>query len=177
VNQALIFYHFGSVDDLLAVACTTSTAARVRHYAPRFAEVRTLRELLDVGRDLHDHEKELGHVSVLAQLLAGAQQDARLAAPVAAALRLWTNEIESVLRRVLAGSPFGEIADIGGLARALSAAFIGLELYEGVDGDGASQAIAALEQLAVLADAVDSLGPVPRRAVQAAINRVAARRS
>jgi AcrR family transcriptional regulator len=176
VNQALIFYHFGSVDELLAVACTTSTAARVRHYAPRFAQVRTLRELLDLGRDLHERERELGHLSVLAQLLAGAQQDGRLAPSTAAALRLWTDEIESVLRRVLAGSPFGEIADIGGLARALAAAFVGLELYEGVDGDGAAQAFAALEQLAVLVDVVDNLNPVTRRAVQAAFHRVAARR-
>ncbi|MEO3742808.1 TetR/AcrR family transcriptional regulator [Plantactinospora sp. B5E13] len=175
VNQALVFYHFGTVDDLLAAACTTSTAARVRHYADRFAEVATLRELLDVGRDLHDEEKGLGHVSVLAQLLAGAQRDERLAAPTAAALQLWTDEIESVLRRVLAGSPFAEIADVGGLARALSAAFVGLELYEGVDADGAGQAFAALEQLAVLVDVVDNLGPVPRRAVQAAVKRVARR--
>ncbi|GII23836.1 TetR/AcrR family transcriptional regulator [Planosporangium mesophilum] len=173
VNQALVFYHFGSVDDLLAAACTTSTAARVTHYSERFATVRSLRELLDVGRALHAEERSLGNVSVLAQLLAGAQNDERLAAPTAASLQLWIDEIESVLRRVLAGSPFTEIADIPGLARAVSAAFVGLELYEGVDQAGALQAMAVLEQLAVLVEIVDDLGPLARRALQAKINRAA----
>lgn len=171
MNQALVFYHFGSVDDLLAVACTTSTGARVKHYSEQFATVRSLRELLDVGRALHAEERSLGNVSVLAQLLAGAQSDERLAAPTAASLQLWIDEIESVLRRILAGSPFAEIADIPGLARAVSAAFVGLELYEGVDQAGALQAMAALEQLAVLVEILDDLGPLARRALQAKINR------
>ncbi|MEQ4302546.1 TetR/AcrR family transcriptional regulator [Plantactinospora sp. B6F1] len=176
VNQALVFYHFGSVDELLAAACTANTAERVAVYSARFAEVRTLRELLDVGRALHEQEKELGHVSVLAQLLAGAQTDQRLAESVAAALRVWVDEIESVLRRLLVDSPFVEIADVGGLARAISGAFVGLELYEGVDQAGASQAFAALEQLALLVDVVDDLGPVPRRALKATVEH-AVRRS
>ncbi|MFY1689564.1 TetR/AcrR family transcriptional regulator [Plantactinospora sp. WMMB782] len=175
VNQALVFYHFGSVDELLAAACTVNTAARVRAYSARFAEVRTLRELLDVGRTLHEREKELGHVSVLAQLLAGAQTDRRLAESVAAALRLWVAEIETVLRRLLTGSPFADVADVGGLARAVSGAFVGLELYEGVDEAGADQAFAALEQLALLVDVVDELGPVPRRALKATVERAARR--
>ncbi|MEN3613211.1 TetR/AcrR family transcriptional regulator [Plantactinospora sp. ZYX-F-223] len=175
VNQALVFYHFGSVDELLAAACTANTAERVATYSARFTEVRTLRELLDVGRALHEQEKELGHVSVLAQLLAGAQTDRRLAESVAAALRLWVDEIESVLRRLLVGSPFAEIADVGGLARAISGAFVGLELYEGVDQAGAARAFAALEQLALLIDIVDDLGPVPRRALKATVERAVRR--
>jgi AcrR family transcriptional regulator len=173
VNQALVFYHFGSVDDLLAAACITSTTARVKQYSEKLAGVRTLRELLDVGRALHAQERSVGNVSVLAQLLAGAQNDERLAAPTAASLQLWIDEIESVLYRVLAGSPFAELADIPGLARAVSAAFIGLELYEGVDQAGAGQAMAALEQLAALVEVIDDLGPVSRRALQAKLNRAA----
>jgi AcrR family transcriptional regulator len=171
VNQALVFYHFGSVDALLAAACQASNAARVKHYAERFAEVRSLRELLDVGRALHEQERELGNVSVLAQLLAGAQNDRQLAAPTAAALQLWIDEVETVLHRVLAGSPFAEVADIPGLARAISAAFVGLELYEGVDQSGAQRALAALEQLAVLVEVVDDLGQVSRRVLRNKINR------
>jgi hypothetical protein len=49
VNQALVFYHFGSVDQLLAAACTTATAERVAVFRDRFAEVGSLRELLAVG--------------------------------------------------------------------------------------------------------------------------------
>src|SRR6478672_6773131 len=83
VNQALVFYHFGSVDDLLAQACREATAERVAHYRDRLAAVGSLRELLDLGRILHAEERAQGNVAVLAQLLAGAQTDDRLAGPTA----------------------------------------------------------------------------------------------
>ncbi|WP_433529299.1 TetR/AcrR family transcriptional regulator [Micromonospora sp. CA-263727] len=167
VNQALVFYHFGSVDDLLAAACQSATAARVAVYRARFADVRSLRELLDLGRALHEQERAESNVAVLAQLLAGAQNDPRLAEPTAAALRLWTVEIEAVLHRLLDGSPAAPVADPPGLARAISAAFVGLELYEGVDPIGARSAFDALGRLATLVEVVDDLGPLARRAVRA----------
>lgn len=176
VNQALIFYHFGTLDDLLAAACQAATADRVAAYRDRFAAVRSLRELLDLGRELHEQERSEGNLGVLAQLLAGAQTDERLAASTAAALRLWIDEIEQVLRRVLAGSPVAELADPRGLARAVAAGFVGLELYEGVDRAGADAALAALEQLAVLVDVVDDLGPIARRALRGRLAGSAERR-
>ncbi|MBV1854923.1 TetR/AcrR family transcriptional regulator [Catellatospora tritici] len=176
VNQALVFYHFGSVEELLVAACRTATEARVAAYRQRLESVTSLSGLLDVGRALHAEERELGNVAVLAQLLAGAQHGGKLTETTAQALGLWTDEIEHVLRRVLAGSPISEIADVPGLAKAVAAAFIGLELYEGVDHDGAQRAMAALEQLAVLVELVDDLGPVARRAVRARISKKAARR-
>jgi AcrR family transcriptional regulator len=169
VNQALVFYHFGSVDDLLAQACREATAARVEHYRDRLAAVGSLRELLNLGRTLHAEERAQGNVTVLAQLLAGAQTDDRLAGPTAEALGLWVAEIEAVLVRLLAGSPLGEVAEPAGLARAVSAAFIGMELFEGVDPDGAERALGAVDQLAVLVEVVEGLGPVARRALRATL--------
>jgi AcrR family transcriptional regulator len=171
VNQALVFYHFGSVDDLLAAACRTATARRVAVYRDRFASAGSLRELLDLGRVLHVEERAQGNVTVLAQLLAGAQTDERLRAPVAEALGQWTAEIEAVLRRVLSAGPLADLTDPAGLARAVAAAFIGLELYEGADPDGAVAAFDALDRLAVLTEVVDDLGPVGRRALRARTRR------
>ncbi|WP_430789430.1 TetR family transcriptional regulator [Actinoplanes sp. G11-F43] len=168
-NQALVFYHYGSVDELLGAACLSATRQRVSAYADRFAAVGSLRELLQVGLDLHAAELAEGNVSVLAQMLAAAQTGERLAEPTAAALQLWTDEIQIVLNRLLTGSPVAEVADIPGLARAVSAAFVGLELFEGVDRDGARQALAALDQLAVLVEVVDELGPLARRALRAKV--------
>lgn len=172
-NQALVFYHYGSVDELLAAACRHATASRVTAYAERFAAVTSLRELLQVGRELHAEELRQGNVSVLAQMLAAGQRGGRIAETTAAALQLWVDEIEKVLHRLLAGSPMAEIADVPGLARAVSAAFIGLELYEGVDQAGAQRALDALDQLAVLVEVVDELGPLARRALRSRIKRVA----
>ncbi|MEU5192707.1 helix-turn-helix domain-containing protein [Streptomyces scabiei] len=175
VNQALVFYHFGSVDELLAAACRYGAEQRVARHRERLAEIGSLSELLAFGREMHAEERARGHVAVLGQLLAGAQTQPRLAPATAAGLELWITEVEGVLRRVLAGSPLGEFADAGGLARAVAASFVGLELYEGVDSEGAEAALGALEQLAALAAALDGLGPVAQRAVRHHLRRTAAR--
>jgi len=175
VNQALVFYHFGSVDDLLAAACTYGAQQQLATYADRLDAVRSLPELLIVGLELHRQERAEGNVIVLAQMLAGAQSEPRLAPATSQALGLWIARIETVLRRVLAQSPLGAILDIPGLARSIASAFIGFELYEGVDPAGADHAIAAIAQLCVLIDVVDDLGPAARRMMRAKLRRMASR--
>lgn len=171
VNQALVFYHYGTLDELLGAACLSATRDRVARYRTRFAEVSSLRGLLDLGRALHEEERAAGNVAVLAQLLAGAQADPALAGPVGQALDLWVVLIEATLRRLVAGSPLEDLVDVEELAPAVSAAFVGLELYEGVDPRRAGHAFDALERLAVLVEVVEDLGPVARRALRARVRR------
>lgn len=171
VNQALVFYHFHSVDELLAAACLHGAQSRVTVYAEQFAHVTTLSELLQVGLDMHEQQKTDGSVLVLAQALAGGQAEPKLAAATTAALELWNVEIEAVLQRVLPNSPLASVLDIPGLARAISSAFIGFELYEGVDQAGSEQALHAIAQLGALVDIIDDLGPAARRLVQAKLRR------
>ncbi|WP_455354178.1 TetR/AcrR family transcriptional regulator [Streptomyces sp. SYSU K217416] len=171
VNQALVFYHFGSVDELLAAACRFGAEQRVARYRERLAAIGSLAELLEFGRQMHEEERAGGHVAVLGQLLAGAQTQPRLAPATAAGLALWIEEIETVLIRVLSATPLGEFADPAGLARAVAASFVGIELYEGVDEAGARRALDALEQLAVLVSVVEELGPLAQRAVRHGLRR------
>lgn len=171
VNQALVFYHFGSVDELLAQACRYGAEQAVARYRPRLAAVRSLAELLTVGRQMHEEERAHGHVALLGQLLAGAQTHSTLGPATAAGLQLWIDEIEKVLTRVLAQTPFGEFADPPGLARAVAASFVGIELYEGVDETGAHAALDALEHLGALIAALEDLGPVAQRAVRHHLRR------
>lgn len=174
VNQALVFYHFESMDTLLAEACHRATEARIALYRSTFAEVSSLRELLAVGRELHDRERAEGNVSVLAQLLAAGQNDPALARATANAVNLWVVEVEAVLTRLLRNSPLAVIVDPSTLARAVAAAFIGLELYEGVDPAGGSSALQALDQLGALVEVIEELGPVSRRALRAYVRRAVA---
>ncbi|MCW2782631.1 MAG: TetR/AcrR family transcriptional regulator [Marmoricola sp.] len=171
VNQALVFYHFGSVDQLIDAACRDGAGSRVDEYHERFSKVASLRELLELGRALHTEESARGNVAVMAQVLAGAQQDEALAPAGRHALSLWITEIETVLARLLVRSPVAEAIDVPGLARAVSAAFVGLELYDGVDDRGADQAFAALEQFAVLIEVAEDLGPVARRALRSRLRK------
>ncbi|MFF8378945.1 TetR/AcrR family transcriptional regulator [Streptomyces sp. NPDC015661] len=171
VNQALVFYHFGSVDELLSAACRHGAELRVARHRERLRAVSSLSELLAFGREMHAEERDAGHVAVLGQLLAGAQTHPRLAPATAAGLDLWIAEIEQVLVRVLAGTPLAEFTDPAGLARAVAASFVGLELYEGVDPAGAEAALTALEQLGALMAAVEELNPVARKAVTYTLRR------
>jgi AcrR family transcriptional regulator len=171
VNQALVFYHFGTVTELVAAACSEAADASVASYREELAAVGSFTELLAVGRTLHEREQASGNVAVMAQLMAGAQRDPLLAAAAQHAMEAWNREVEVAVRRVLADSPLLEITDRAGLARAIGAGFIGLELYEGVDAEGAQLALAALEQLGAVAEILDDLGPVARRAVRARLRR------
>jgi AcrR family transcriptional regulator len=173
-NQALVFYHFGTVNDLIAAACRESTELRVAHYRDRFDRATTFAELLAVGREVHVTEHAEGNVAVLAQLLAGARGNEVVGAAVADALNLWVVEVEKTLARVLADSPLRPLVDLGGLARSISAGFIGIELLDGVDPEGATRALASLDQLAVLTETLlselDNLGPVTSRLVKRRLN-------
>ena len=165
VNQALIFYHFGTVSELIEAGCRQAVDESASYYRDKFAAVTSMNGLLAVGRELHERERAAGNVAMMAQLMSGAQQDPVLARAARYAMSRWISEIESVVGRVLAGSPLADIVDVAGLARAISAGFIGLELYEGVDPDGAAQALQSLESLGELVEVLDNLGPVARRAV------------
>lgn len=181
VNQALVFYHFGTVDALVAHACVVSTHERVDSFRPRFEAVTTFTQLVELGRALHEEEAALGNVTVLGQTLAGSQANPALAAATGEALGLWTTEIERVLERLLTDSPFGELLEPRLLAELVSSAFIGIELIAPTraaasGGDGADVAATtttdALARLEGLARSIDGLGPVARRALRSALRRV-----
>jgi AcrR family transcriptional regulator len=181
VNQALVFYHFGSVAGLLDAAVRRSVDLAVASYRDRFSDVTTLAELLSLGRDLHEAEQRAGNVLQMAQVMAGALRDETLAGAGRYAMDRWSSEVEIVLSRVLPATPLAGLVEPSALARAVAAAFIGLELYDGVDPDAAASALASLDAIGALVSAFDTLPPLAVRAVRnrarKSVARSAARRS
>jgi AcrR family transcriptional regulator len=171
VNQALVFYHFGSVAELVETALRRSADLAVATYRNRFDDVASFTELLVLGRELHAAERDRGNVAQMAQVMSGALADDTLARAGRYALEQWTRQIETVLGRLLADSPLRGLVEPAGLARAVGASFLGLELYEGVDPVGAASAMGALESLGNLLEMVDGLGPVGTRAVRSQIRK------
>jgi AcrR family transcriptional regulator len=171
VNQALVFYHFGSVAELVEESLRRSADLAVGTYRNRFDDVTSFTELIELGREVHRAERERGNVARMAQVMAGAQNDETLARAGRYAIDLLTRQLENVLNRLLAGSALRGLVDPADLARAVAAAFIGLELYEDVDPEGASSALAVLESLGGLLELVDGLGPVKARAVRGQVRK------
>jgi AcrR family transcriptional regulator len=170
-NQALIFYHYGTVTNLVAVATQASVTAAVDRYRPQFDAASSFADLLAVGRALHDLERAAGNVAVMAQLTAAAQGDPVTADTARRCLDTWAGALEPTVRRLLRATPLDGLVDHRGLTRAVSASFLGLELYEGVDPGAAAAALTSLEQLGAVLEAVNDLGPVARRAVRARLRR------
>jgi AcrR family transcriptional regulator len=175
VNQALIFYHFHTVTQLIEAASDAAVEESVRHYRDALSGVGSLSELLKVGRDLHERETTNGNVALMAQLMAGAQHDPVLARATQHAMAAWTRQIEEVLGRVLTTSPVADVLDVEGLAHLIGAGFIGLELYDGIDAPGATRALSTLEDLGRLIELIDDSGPVATRALRRKV-RTARRR-
>ena len=135
LNQALVFYHFGSVDGLLQAVARTDAERRSLLYADRLVGVTTLKELVSVGRQIHEVEFAEGNTAVLAQLVAGAASSPDLGAAVQDGMQTWTTLVEDALARVVAGTPLAAVVPLGDVAYAIASLFLGLELMGGVDGD------------------------------------------
>jgi AcrR family transcriptional regulator len=172
VNQALVFYHFGTVGQLVDAACRQTVDDALGHYREQLDAVVSLPGLLDVGRQVRERERVTGNVAMMAQLMAGARTDPVLAGAARYATHAWVASIEPVVLRVMAGSPLAEVVDPAGLARAIAASFIGLELYDDVDPEGATAALGVLDGLGVLVEALDELGPLARRALRSRLRTV-----
>ena len=171
VNQALIFYHYDGVAQLLDIAARASVDTAAKRYRPLFDAAATFGQLLDVGRALHEQERALGNVAVMAQLTAAAQADPTAAATARGCLERWRAAVQPAVDRVLGDSPLAGLVDSHGLTVAISAGFLGLELYEGIDAVTAQNALDSLDQLGSVLEAVGDLGPVARRAVRARLRR------
>ncbi len=135
LNQALVFYHFGSVDGLLQAVARTDSERRARLYAERLADVSTLKELVSVGRQIHEVEMAEGNTAVLSQLVAGAASSPDLGAAVHDGMQEWTTMVEDALGRVVDGTPLASVVPLADVAYAIASLFLGLELMGGVDGD------------------------------------------
>lgn len=152
LNQALVFYHFGSVDGLLQAVARTDAERRALLYAERLAGVKTLKDLVSVGHQIHQVEFAEGNTAVLAQLVAGAASSPELGAAVQDGMQAWTTLVEDSLARVLADTPLGAVVPLADIAYAIASLFLGLELMGGVDGDDTR-----LESLFTSLDAVSGL--------------------
>lgn len=169
VNQALVFYHFGTVDGLVAEACRVTTAERVDRYREPLGGVTTFGGLLDVAHRVRADEREAGNVAVLSQVLAASHGNPALAEVAGEAIGLWTSAVRPTLHRLLQSSPVGELFDADVLTDLAASAFVGIELMEPTRAQGPVEADDPLARLRPVAELLDGLGPIARRAVRSVL--------
>jgi AcrR family transcriptional regulator len=136
-NQALIFYHFGSVQMALLAALDLVSARRMDAYRPVFERARTISELASLARDIHAEDLQNGYVTVLGEMVAGGVSDAELGGAVAARLQPWIDMVERKLRELLSGSPLASMLPAADVAFAIVALYLGVDMLGHLQGEHA----------------------------------------
>ena len=158
-NQALVFYHFGSVNDLLLAALAEVSERRMAAYRGLLDRTGTLGELIASARTVFEEDLDAGHVTVLTEMISGAQSVPGLGERVAACLAPWREFAADAVRDVLAGSPVARLLPAEEAAHAVVAGILGLEMLASLDGDRAG-ALALFDRARAVGDALDRLRPL-----------------
>jgi AcrR family transcriptional regulator len=158
-NQALIFYHFGSVHDLLIAALEHVSAQRMAAYRTLLDHQGTLTDLADAARVIFTQDLDAGHVTVLAEMISGAQSTPDLGPRVSACLSPWREVTESLARRVIARLPIAPPLPPEHIAHGVMAGILGLELLASLDGDR-TRALELFDHARSLASLLDQSQPL-----------------
>jgi AcrR family transcriptional regulator len=136
-NQALIFYHFGSVRNLLLAVLDLISERRMNEYGPAFELARGPRELATLARTIYADDLERGYITVLGEMVSGGVADAELGAEVAARIEPWIAMVERKVEQLLSGSPVALLASPRDLAFGLVALYLGVDMLSHMHADQA----------------------------------------
>ena len=132
-NQALIFYHFGSVDDAIIAAVDRMSEERMGRHAAALDRADSLVALVRIARELHADDSKTNSMTILTQAFAGAAGDPEKGPKLYAALETWSDMVTDSIRRVLAPYPAAAIVPAELLGQSISALFLGIELLSDLD--------------------------------------------
>jgi AcrR family transcriptional regulator len=135
LNQALIFYHFGSLDRLLLAALDLTSARRLSRYQAALAPVSSLSQLVEVMSELYAEDVEVGHVAAVQEMVAGGSSVPGLRQEVIRRIEPWVRFAEEVIIRLLKGSAFESLLPTREMAYAAVALYFGMETLTHLDGD------------------------------------------
>ena len=134
-NQALVFYHFGSVANLLLAALDETSRRRMESYRATVEEASTPAELVGAAATIYRQDLDQGHMAVLAEMVAGRSAIPGLGEEIAARIAPWLEFTETALGRVFEDTPFAGLVPSAEVAYAVVALYLGMELLTHIDGD------------------------------------------
>lgn len=159
-NQALIFYHFGSVDDAVVAAVSHMSTRRMENHRSKLETASSLPDLIRVARELHADDTSTDNMTVLTQALAGASGNDAMGAQLYSHLEPWSEMVAGAIERVLKDSPVAETVPHRQIANAISALFLGIEMLDDLDPEH-GHAGAMFDSLQSLAELLDDLLATP----------------
>lgn len=163
-NQALVFYHFGSVANLLLAALDAVSEARFARYREAAEQESSVSGLIAVAHAIFEEDLDTGYATVLVELIAGARSIPGFGAEIAARIAPWATFAEQSVDRAVDPMLLAATAPPAEIAYAIVALYAGLELLAGLDGDRtkARALFSRLDDLVALLDTLGVLPPVSR---------------
>jgi AcrR family transcriptional regulator len=134
-NQALIFYHFGTIDGLLLAALDRTSEERMRAYREAIEGATSLAELAAVAARVFREDLRSGHIKVMAELIAGTSSHPGLGPEISRRVEPWIELTREVAQRVCRGTGLEEVLPPEDIAFAVVSLFLGIELMSHLDGD------------------------------------------
>lgn len=126
VNQALIFYHFGSVSHLLVSAVEQMSESRFVVYKSSLDGAENINDLIEVLFEVFEEDRDSDSYFVLNQFLAAAQNDEVIAASVEPLFTKWIELARDSMQRII-----GEV-NLPGSVTLEDIAFMALSFFLGV---------------------------------------------
>ncbi len=159
-NQALVFYHFGTVPKLLLAALEAVSEERMVQYRAAVEGVTGLADLVPVAASIYREDLASGHMTVLAELIAGSASTPGLAAEISRSLEPWTQFTEDVVRRLLPDQ-VGGLVDPADAAYGIVALYLGMEMLAHLEGGETPRAEALFSAAGRITGLLAALFPAP----------------
>jgi AcrR family transcriptional regulator len=105
LNPALIFYHFGGVDELLLAALDKSSAERLDRYRAAVATGGAADELVQRAAALFREDIQGGHVTAVTEMMGASLSKPELRSGILKQMQPWLDLTQQIVERALSDSP------------------------------------------------------------------------
>jgi AcrR family transcriptional regulator len=156
VNQGLVFYHFGTVTNLLLAALDAVSERRMAQYGAAVEAASTPADLVEVATAILMEDLDAGYVTVLVEMIVGSSSVPGLGDEVVARIEPWFSFAEAAVTSIIGNSPLGSLVPSADVAYGIVALYLGLEMltHLGNDRTRALNLFTHAKQLSVLLGSV-----------------------
>lgn len=134
-NQALIFYHFGTLNDLLLAALDRTSEERMLRYREVLSSAENIPELVEAAMKIYREDVKAGHITVLSEMIAGSLSRPDLGPEIVVRMEPWIDFAEEAVKKAFEGTPFVSILPPRTVAFAIVALYLGVDLLAHLDND------------------------------------------
>ncbi len=137
-NQALIHYHFGSLNALWLAVIDHTSALRMERYRSAVENASTLEDMVEIAVTIYREDLESGQMTVISELIAGSLSEPDLGRGIVERMQPWIGFVQEVITKLIRNTPFEMMIPTREAASALVAFYMGVNLLTRLEPDRSS---------------------------------------